>query len=664
MAASGIFGILNNTRVRTRIYGAFGIILALMGANAASGVVGLSSGRDGLASVVGIAQLNNLVRDIEAQIIEMRLSVQEYIVSGNAAKRQEAETQRGAIKARIDQASKTLADIQGRITAMTGDVSSESQTKTSVAAFSPQQFKAVDEVMEVYGREFQEVVELRSRKNGILREKIDQAGPAAIKAAEEILAAEEKVGNMATAAIAAKLVSELWSMSYNASRFAFAGEQARSNAMRDDIGQIDQLVEQIEKATKADGTKGLIEQVREHVGAFEGGFTEMMVGNLTINDFIQRAQGDYNQRFAQTIGAIKASSLGTQAAVEADTQTHLTDALLLTYLLCGACLIVGLLSAVLVVRSIVGPVGEISKAMTHLADGNLDVEIPGTGQKDEFGDMARSAEVFKANAQQTHKLVDQVTQSARQVALASGQASTAVGQVSDGSHTQLKALQQVAAALEQSTQAIANVAESSQEASHKAKKAARLVAEGRQLMGSMVEEVNAISSNTGQISKITDAISRIANQTNMLSLNAAIEAARAGEYGRGFAVVAEEIRKLAEHSGQLAQEIAELVKKATDQAQRGVAGAGKVSANMLDIAEAVRKNDKLIGAIATAMEEQQTTVSKINGNVSELTRIGQSNAAASEEITATMIDLSRLAEQTRGQAESFNNKDNGHREAA
>ena len=99
MAASSIFGILNNTRVRTRIYGAFGIILALMGANAASGVVGLSSGRDGLASFVGIAQLSNLVRDIEAQIIEMRLSVQEYIVSGNDAKRTEAESQRFACNA-------------------------------------------------------------------------------------------------------------------------------------------------------------------------------------------------------------------------------------------------------------------------------------------------------------------------------------------------------------------------------------------------------------------------------------------------------------------------------------------------------------------------------------------------------------------------------------
>jgi methyl-accepting chemotaxis protein len=660
MAANGIFGFLNNTRVRTRIYGAFGVILALMGANAASGVFGLSSAQDGLSSFVRIAQLGNLVRDIEAQIIEMRLSVQEYIVSGGEAKRAEAEARHKAIKAKLEEAAKALAAAQGHQSVRTARTAKgtviESQTRTSVDAFNPEQFKAVDEVIDVYGREFAEVVELRSRKNGILKEKLDVAGPAALKAAEGVLAVEEKAANVPAALAAAKLVSELWSMNFNASRFAFAGEQGRANAMRDDLSDIDQLVEQIEKAAKAPETKGLIEQLREHIGAFEGGFTDMMVVNLTINDFIQRAMGDYNQRFAQTIGAIKTASAGAQAAVEADTAGDLRESLFLTYLLCGACLAIGLLAAVLVVRSIVGPVGNISRAMTHLADGQLDVEIPGTAQKDEFGEMARSTEVFKANAQQTHTLVEQVTQSARQVALASGQASTAVGQVSDGSHTQLKALQQVAAALEQSTQAIVNVAESSQEASHKAKKAARLVAEGRQLMGNMVDEVNAISQNTGQISKITEAISRIANQTNMLSLNAAIEAARAGEYGRGFAVVAEEIRKLAEHSGQLAQEIAELVKKATNQAGRGVAVAEKVSLNMQDIAEAVRKNDKLIGAIATAMEEQQTTVGKINSSVAELTRIGQSNAAASEEITATMIDLSRLAEQTRGQAESFDSR--------
>ena len=251
------------------------------------------------------------------------------------------------------------------------------------------------------------------------------------------------------------------------------------------------------------------------------------------------------------------------------------------------------------------------------------------------------------------RLTERVSENIRRVAIAATQASAAVSQVSDGSNVQLTALKQSGAALGQSTEAIADVARSTQMASEQAKEAANLVADGIRQMDRMVDVVNVISENSTQISQIAGAISRIANQTNMLALNAAIEAARAGEHGKGFAVVAEEVRKLAENSGGLAQEITSLVQHATEAAGGGVTMAREVSDNMHQIAAGVQQSDRLVGAIAAAMEEQQATVSGINTNVAELTRIGQSNATAAEEITATMLDLSKLAERSRMDVDEF-----------
>ena len=172
-------------------------------------------------------------------------------------------------------------------------------------------------------------------------------------------------------------------------------------------------------------------------------------------------------------------------------------------------------------------------------------------------------------------------------------------------------------------------------------------------MAGMVAAVNAIAESSAQVARFVDDIARIASQTNMLSLNAEIEAARAGENGKGFTVVAEEVGKLADSSAALATEIATQIRNAIQQAEHGVASASLVNDNIQMIAASVAESDRLAQSIAAAMEQQQTNVAEINGKMGELTGIGQANASAASEISTTMQDLSRLAEETRAKVAQF-----------
>jgi methyl-accepting chemotaxis protein len=164
--------------------------------------------------------------------------------------------------------------------------------------------------------------------------------------------------------------------------------------------------------------------------------------------------------------------------------------------------------------------------------------------------------------------------------------------------------------------------------------------------------VDAVGEDTERVTRIAGQIGRIATQTNILAINAAIEAARAGEHGRGLAVVAEEVRALAVNTEALAQEIADVVVQAGTRAREGRQGAAAVGTAMDELERLVGESARLSGATAIAMEQQEVTVTGIAERVQVLTRIGQSNATAAEEITVTMIDLSRLADETRAAVES------------
>jgi methyl-accepting chemotaxis protein len=306
---------------------------------------------------------------------------------------------------------------------------------------------------------------------------------------------------------------------------------------------------------------------------------------------------------------------------------------------------------VVLVRLLARPLTRLAGAMERLSRGAVETEVPGVHRADQVGEMARAVIVFRENLVATRSLTETAAENARRTAVATTQASDAIGQVSDGAMTQLSELRQVEEALSQTADAIRDVGRSTQESSDRADEAKALLAENLAKMRVLIELVDAVAEDTERVTRIAGTIAKIATQTNILAINAAIEAARAGEHGRGLAVVAEEVRALAANTESLAQEIADVVVVAGRRTREGSGNAAAVGEAMDGLESLVTDSARLAGAIAVAMEEQQATVASISDRVSTLSRIAQTNATAAEEITVTMIDLSKLAAETRSVVE-------------
>lgn len=301
-------------------------------------------------------------------------------------------------------------------------------------------------------------------------------------------------------------------------------------------------------------------------------------------------------------------------------------------------------------RTITSPLCALVDASKRLLSGDLDQTVIGAERRDEIGGMARVVQELKETLISQRKLGQQMLTSSQQVAAATGQAAAAIEQVSDGAQRQLHSVGSIATSLSQTNMIIASIADMSHSAKESAQAAAAKVMSSMQQIQAMTIAVRDIATTSEQINRITQSIGQLATRSNILSLNAAIEAARAGDQGRGFSVVAEEVGNLAQQTGSLAQEIAGLAANSGERIRTGVGVAEEVGALMHDVVTAVGRTDTMSADIARSMEEQQVVLRQIEQSLSGLNTISNANATAGEEISATMIELTRLANNSRQQA--------------
>ena len=408
------------------------------------------------------------------------------------------------------------------------------------------------------------------------------------------------------------------------------------------------------------------------------------------------------------------STLSDEMDATADRASEKLDArarstlILLGGISVGAILLVVVLALFLINSGIVRPVTVLTNKTVLLSRGDDNFALPEVDRKDEFGSLARALLVFKNNADKIRamsvaevvtKEIGEVIQAAAnkdlscevdlrnkdgflkdiggavnnllyicggafkdfsekatQTAISVDEAGAAVAQISDGARLQTTQLMQISTALSESSKAIKLVTSNAGSAREKAEAAAQAVEQGQLAVAQLEPIVEAISQNSRKINQITQVIAQIANRTHILSLNAAIEAARAGEHGKGFVVVAQEVGKLAESSAQNAKQITDIVEQASSDALQGKLATSVVSQSMKAIAQGTQDTTDRVRTIAVAMDEQQATISQIEGSVGQLRTIAHSNSGAAEEITATMVQLSKLSNDTRLRLLAFKTK--------
>ena len=302
----------------------------------------------------------------------------------------------------------------------------------------------------------------------------------------------------------------------------------------------------------------------------------------------------------------------------------------------------------------------------QIAAGDLTTDVPCA-----VGDTNSLLASMKEMQQTLRRMIEEIVEGAGQLSMASGQLLQASEEVAKRSQQQSESASSMAAAVEEMTVSIDQVGENAREAHHISVQAGELSSHGTEVVRHAADEMNRIASavqssamvieelghQSDQITQIVKTIREIADQTNLLALNAAIEAARAGEQGRGFAVVADEVRKLAERTSRSTTEITSMVERiqkgtrdavssmetGVTQAGNGVELAGQAGASIAEIRDGAMRVVNVVNNISDSIREQGAVSSDIAKSIENIARMSEESSQAVQETARAARHLQQLS---------------------